>query len=87
MAAAVVEAGADRQADIVGAAVRDATPRIAEAARVERPQDTRVGPVIVLVEAVLGVEADAGPWIVLLAVFALWSTLAAVLLFPVAVER
>jgi heme exporter protein B len=37
--------------------------------------------------ATLGIEADAGPWMVLLAVFSLWSTLAAVLLFPLAVER
>ncbi|MQC18460.1 MAG: hypothetical protein DWG80_05225 [Chloroflexi bacterium] len=37
--------------------------------------------------ASLGLEAGAGPWTLLLTVFALWSTLAAVLLFPVAVER
>ncbi|MQC17494.1 MAG: hypothetical protein DWG80_00275 [Chloroflexi bacterium] len=37
--------------------------------------------------ASLGLEAGTGPWILLLAVFAAWSTLAAVLLFPTAVER
>jgi len=37
--------------------------------------------------ASLGLEADAGPWLVLLGIFSLWSTMAAVLLFPVAVER
>ena len=37
--------------------------------------------------ASLGLEAGTGPWILLLLVFAAWSTLAAVLLFPTAVER
>ncbi|MEX2373637.1 MAG: heme exporter protein CcmB [Dehalococcoidia bacterium] len=37
--------------------------------------------------ASLGLEAGTGPWMLLLGVFSLWSTLAAVLLFPVAVER
>ncbi|MNC97718.1 CcmB protein [compost metagenome] len=37
--------------------------------------------------AALGLEAGAGPWILLLAVFAMWSTLASVLLFPMAAER
>jgi heme exporter protein B len=37
--------------------------------------------------ASLGIEAGTGPWILLLIVFAAWSTLAAVLLFPTAVEQ
>ncbi|MCK9487187.1 MAG: heme exporter protein CcmB [Dehalococcoidia bacterium] len=37
--------------------------------------------------AALGLEAGTAPWIVLLGVFTLWSTLGAFLLFPVAVER
>jgi hypothetical protein len=37
--------------------------------------------------ASLGLEAGSAPWIVLLLVFAAWSTLAAVLLFPTAVEQ
>ncbi|MEX1021760.1 MAG: heme exporter protein CcmB, partial [Dehalococcoidia bacterium] len=37
--------------------------------------------------ASLGLEAGTGPWMLLLGVFSLWSTVAAVLLFPVAVER
>lgn len=37
--------------------------------------------------AALGLEAGTAPWMLLMGVFALWSTLAAVLLFPVAVER
>lgn len=37
--------------------------------------------------ASLGLEAGTGPWILLLMVFAAWSTLAAVLLFPTAVEQ
>lgn len=37
--------------------------------------------------AALGLEAGTGPWMLLLLVFALWSTLFAVLLFPTAVER
>ena len=37
--------------------------------------------------ASLGLETGAGPWTLLLTVFALWSTLAALLLFPVATER
>jgi len=37
--------------------------------------------------ASLGLEAGSGPWILLLAVFAMWSTLAAVLMFPLAAER
>lgn len=37
--------------------------------------------------AALGVEAGTAPWMLLLAVFALWSTLLGVLLFPLAVER
>lgn len=37
--------------------------------------------------ASLGIEAGAAPWMLLLAVFALWSTLTSALLFPIAVER
>jgi len=37
--------------------------------------------------ASLGIEAGTAPWILLLMVFAAWSTLAAVLLFPTAVEQ
>jgi len=37
--------------------------------------------------AALGLETGAGPWTLLLGVFALWSTLAALLLFPIATER
>ncbi|GMU41311.1 MAG: hypothetical protein AMXMBFR23_21770 [Chloroflexota bacterium] len=37
--------------------------------------------------ASLGIEAGTAPWMLLLAVFALWSTLISVLLFPIAVER
>ena len=37
--------------------------------------------------AALGLEAGTAPWTLLLGVFALWSTLLAVLLFPLAVER
>jgi heme exporter protein B len=37
--------------------------------------------------ASLGLETGTGSWTLLLFVFAMWSTLAAVLLFPLAVER
>lgn len=37
--------------------------------------------------AALGIEAGTAPWTLLLGVFALWSTLISVLLFPIAVER
>lgn len=37
--------------------------------------------------ASLGLEAGTGPWILLLLVFGIWTTLAAVLLFPMAVEQ
>ncbi|MFA7297914.1 MAG: heme exporter protein CcmB, partial [Dehalococcoidia bacterium] len=37
--------------------------------------------------ASLGIEAGAAPWMLLLTVFALWSTLISALLFPIAVER
>ena len=37
--------------------------------------------------AALGLEAGTAPWTLLLGVFALWSTLIATLLFPLAVER
>ncbi|MDA0270211.1 MAG: heme exporter protein CcmB [Chloroflexi bacterium] len=37
--------------------------------------------------AALGIEAGTAPWMMLLSVFALWSTLISALLFPIAVER
>lgn len=37
--------------------------------------------------AALGLEAGTGPWLLLLGVFALWSTLAGLLLFPMAAEQ
>ena len=37
--------------------------------------------------AALGLEAGTAPWTLLLGVFALWSTLIAAILFPLAVER
>ena len=37
--------------------------------------------------ASLGLEAGTGPWMLLLMVFAVWATLAAVLLFPTAAEQ
>ncbi|MGE3960802.1 MAG: heme exporter protein CcmB [Dehalococcoidia bacterium] len=37
--------------------------------------------------ASLGLEAGTGPWMLLLLVFAVWATLAAVLLFPTAAEQ
>ncbi|MCK9494056.1 MAG: heme exporter protein CcmB [Dehalococcoidia bacterium] len=37
--------------------------------------------------ASLGLEAGTAPWMLLLLVFAIWSTLAAVLLFPIAAEQ
>ena len=62
MAAAVVEAGADRQVDVERAAVGDAAGRIAEAAGVQASGPSidrhRAVAVVVLVEAVLGVEAE-----------------------------
>ena len=59
VAAAVVEAGADGEADVPRAAIGDVALRETEIAPVERLLDELVGVVLMIVKAVLRFEADA----------------------------